>query len=141
MPNLGRFKYIAILYLQFGLCVSQSLAPPPAITKVSCQVGALVCGDTAILRSMDHLHSHEAAESSITAAGRALPDLSSMVHSFVITTPTKSHSHKSKYLLRSFTCDAVGTRKVRKSKVPAKYCSITVSSSHVEDTCMQGQNK
>jgi len=70
------------------------------------------------LKNMDHLRSHKAAETSITAVGTALSGSTSTVQSFVITTPTKSNSHKPMCLLLwSFICDAVITRKICKSKV------------------------
>ena len=44
----------------------------------------------------------------------------------VTTTPTKSHSHKSRLIFAIFFCNAISTCEVRKSKVHTKYFSIMV---------------
>ena len=84
--------------------------------------------DTAIWRIMDHLCSHKTAEISTTAVGTAFSSLSSMVHLFIISTPTESHFHKSIHsIIVIFYLRCSSTRKVHRSKVRTKYCSIMVS--------------
>jgi len=81
--------------------------------------------DTPISRGMYHLRSHKVTETSITVARTALPGLASMVRSFIMTTPTTSHSHKPIFLhvIIVIFSDAVSTHKIRKSKV---HCRMKV---------------
>jgi len=70
----------------------------------------------------NHLSSLETAEMSITAVETALPVLSPIVHSLVITTPTESHFHKSICLIIAMQC--CKHLQSSQGKVHAKYCSI-----------------